>query len=140
VALTQQKFREMVLQILFSLQFTPFSEEIVYLMKEQLVVSKSLAKAAADRALAIRDLESKIDPLIQEASPSYELSRIGAVEVTVIRLAIYEILFDTEIPEKVAISEAVRLARKFSTKEAGVFVNAVLDAVWKKQMKPFQEG
>lgn len=133
MAVTQQKNREITLQILFSLQYTSFSEEIVYLVMEQLSVPKSLVRAAVNRALIIQGLEEKIDPMIKESSPSYALERIGTVELAIIRLAIYEMLFDDEIPEKVAMSEAVRLARKFSTKEAGVFVNAVLDAVWKKQ-------
>jgi N utilization substance protein B len=49
-----------------------------------------------------------------------------------LRLGIFEIFFDSEIPAKVAIAEAIRLCRKFGTPESSQFVNAILDGVYKK--------
>ena len=51
---------------------------------------------------------------------------MGKVELTILRLALYEILYDDEIPEKVAINEAVELAKKFGGDDAPSFINGVL--------------
>ena len=51
---------------------------------------------------------------------------MGKVDLSIIRLAVYEIRFDEEVPEKVAINEAVELAKKFGTDESPAFINGVL--------------
>lgn len=68
----------------------------------------------------------EIDCLLEEAARGWKLSRIGKVELTILRLAVYEMRFDEDIPEKVAINEAVELAKKFGGDEAPAFVNGVL--------------
>lgn len=68
----------------------------------------------------------EIDCLLEGAARGWKLSRIGKVELTILRLAVYEMRFDEDIPEKVAINEAVELAKKFGGDEAPAFVNGVL--------------
>jgi N utilization substance protein B len=71
-----------------------------------------------------------IDEKITSLSPDYSFARISRVEKTILRLGVYEILFDDLIPPLVAISEAIRLTRKFGTPESARFVNAILDRVY----------
>ena len=56
----------------------------------------------------------------------WKTRRMGKVELTILRLALYEMLYDEEVPEKVAINEAVELAKKFGQGESPAFINGVL--------------
>ena len=68
----------------------------------------------------------EIDKLLDEVSKGWKTSRMGKVELTILRLAVYEMRFDEDIPQKVAINEAVELSKKFGGNEAPAFVNGVL--------------
>ena len=70
---------------------------------------------------------AQLDERIQQYTEHWELARIAAVDRNVLRLAIYEMLFRDDIPPVVSINEAVDIAKKFSTKESGAFVNGILD-------------
>jgi transcription antitermination protein NusB len=126
--LPQQKFREMVLQILYSSDFAPLNnEEMLDLLMNELEISKKNVKTAQIRAQQILDKLPEIDLLIASTSTSYEIDRIHQVTKNILRLALYELLYDPEIPKKVAIAEAIRLARKFGSPESTSFINAILD-------------
>ncbi len=133
MALSQKKFREIVFLALYSRDLSESEEQdlIAFLMKE-LSVSKSSVRQALVRVQLIEDKVKDLDSLIEKHSKSYEFSRIPGVERNILRLALYEILYDEEIPPKVAMAEAIRLARKFTTRDAATFVNAILDAAYKK--------
>lgn len=132
MSLPAQKFREIVFQMLYSFDMGKAQDEpMAELLSNELAVAKSSVKAAQER---VRDLLSRIDEidaLIAKTSHSYEFERIQSVERNILRIGVYEILHDPSIPPKVAIAEAMRLARKFSTKEAASFVNAILDCIYK---------
>ena len=68
----------------------------------------------------------EIDAMLDQVSKGWKVSRMGKVELTILRLAVYEMKFDEDIPEKVAINEAVELSKKFGGDEAPAFVNGVL--------------
>nr|NGX48373.1 hypothetical protein [Chlamydiota bacterium] len=68
----------------------------------------------------------------------YELERISRIERSILRLGLYELLY-TDLPDKVAITEAIRLTRKFATAEGGAFVNALLDAIYKDRDEVISE-
>ena len=67
-----------------------------------------------------------MDKLINERTQGWDTTRIGKVELTILRLGIFEILYDEEVPGGAAINEAVELAKKYGQESAGGFVNAVL--------------
>lgn len=68
----------------------------------------------------------KIDAVLTEISAGWKLNRMGKVDLTVMRIAIFEIKFDEEIPNAVAINEAVEIAKKYGEESSGSFVNGVL--------------
>lgn len=68
----------------------------------------------------------QIDETLNEASKGWKTSRMGKVELSILRLAVYEMRYDEDVPEKVAINEAVELAKKFGGNDAPSFVNGVL--------------
>lgn len=134
MALPAQKFREILFLVVYSQDFGSSDErELISLVMKQLSVAKSAVRQALLKAQKITEHQEEIDKLITNTSKEYQLSRIPGIERNILRLSIYEILFDPEIPGKVAISEAIRLARKFSTPESSTFVNALLDQVYKER-------
>lgn len=131
MAISQQKFREIVFQLLFSQDFVVTEEEeIVDFMMQQLAVTKKTMKEAQGKWRSIVSHISEIDEMIRRFSSAYDLERIAKVEKSVLRLGVYELCFETGIPPVVAIAEAIRLTRKFATAESSTFVNAVLDALY----------
>ncbi|SHO52555.1 NusB antitermination factor [Anaerocolumna xylanovorans DSM 12503] len=68
----------------------------------------------------------EIDAILSEISSGWKLNRMGKVDLTILRLAVYEIKFDEEVPTKVAINEAVEIAKLFGGDSSGAFVNGVL--------------
>jgi N utilization substance protein B len=70
---------------------------------------------------------AEIDERIKKYTEQWELQRIAAVDRNILRLAMYEMLFRDDIPPVVSINEAVDIAKKFSTRESGAFVNGILD-------------
>lgn len=78
------------------------------------------------KAIAVIEYQDKIDASIEEKSTEWKISRIGRIELSLIRLAAYEALVDAEIPAKVAIDEAVELAKRYGQSQSYSFVNGVL--------------
>ena len=67
-----------------------------------------------------------IDEMLNASAKGWKTSRMGRVDLTILRLAVYEMKFDEDIPEKVAINEAVELSKKFGGDESPAFINGVL--------------
>lgn len=132
MSLPAQKFREIVFQMLYSYDMGRATDEnMVDLLCSELAVTKKSVKEAQVRVHKILENLEEIDALITKTSHSYAFERIQSVERNILRMSVFELLFDPAIPEKVAIVEAMRLARKFSTKESATFVNAILDVLFK---------
>ena len=74
-----------------------------------------------------------IDELLEKYSKGWKLSRMNKVDLTILRLGVYEMKYDEDIPERVAINEAVELAKKFGGDESPAFVNAVLAKLSSKE-------
>src|SRR5258707_9668131 len=71
----------------------------------------------------------EIDALIKKRAENWRISRMAVVDRNILRLAIYEFLYETETPKTVVINEALEIARRFSTFEATQFINGILDAI-----------
>ena len=80
------------------------------------------------------------DELITGSTKKWGLSRLSFVDKTILRLAVYQLKFCSDIPAKVVINEAIELAKKFSTEKSSAFVNGVLDAILKKLREQKQPG
>lgn len=135
MSLPQQKFREIVFQLLYSQDMARAADEdMIPLIMAELSVTKKAVKTALERVILVQAKEREIDKLIGEASLTYDFDRIPSVERNILRLGVFELLFDDEIPPKVAITEGMRLARKFGSPEAALFVNAILDNLYKNSL------
>jgi transcription antitermination protein NusB len=74
----------------------------------------------------------EIDAVLREGLQHWRLPRIAAVDRSVLRMAVYELLFEKETPPIVVIDEAIELAKRFGGEESGLFVNGVLDGIRKR--------
>jgi len=79
--------------------------------------------------------EAKIDELISQYAEHWELERMAVVDRNILRAGIFEILWATDVPPKVAINEALEVAKKFSTQESSRFINGILDRIH-KELRP----
>jgi transcription antitermination factor NusB len=79
--------------------------------------------------------EAKIDELISQYAQHWELERMAVVDRNILREGIFEILWAGDVPPKVAINEALEVAKKFSTQESSRFINGILDRVH-KELRP----
>lgn len=129
MAITREKFREALFQALFALDHDPDGEVIPILMR-QVKISKSAAREVQERAIEVLAKKEELDEKISSVSEGYSLERITQAERNIMRLGLFEILFDEEIPGPVSISEAIRLTRKFGSRDSAKFVNAILDKIY----------
>lgn len=77
----------------------------------------------------------EIDPRIEKAAPEWPLDQVSFVDRNVLRIGIYELLYSEEIPPKVAINEAIELAKAFGSDSSGKFVNGVLGTIYRSEPK-----
>lgn len=125
----RRELREHIFEILFRVEF--MNEED---MKEQMeLFFEDLEEAKTsdvdyikNKYLAVREKMQLIDIMIDEKSTGWKTNRMGKVELTILRLAVYEMLFDDDVPATVAINEAVELAKKYGGDDTPAFINGVL--------------
>ncbi len=79
---------------------------------------------------------AEIDALIKSQADNWRLERMPAVDRNVLRLAVYEFLFETDVPKLVVLDEAIELAKKFGSEQSGRFVNGLLDGLLKTHEFP----
>jgi transcription antitermination factor NusB len=82
------------------------------------------------------DNREKIDEMIRGQADNWRLERMPAVDRNVLRLAIYEMLFETDTPKLVVVDEAIELAKKFGSEQSSRFVNGLLDGLLKQHTFP----
>ncbi len=80
---------------------------------------------------SIAEKNAEIDALLNETSKGWKTSRMSTVDLCILRLAVYEILYDEDMPVGVAINEAVELAKRFGGEDSGSFVNGILGKIAK---------
>jgi N utilization substance protein B len=135
MAMSPQKSREVFFQIVFSSAFSDYEEkEMVDFMAKEYFISRKAALDLIEKAKKLMEVQESLDEKIAYYAKGYELDRIPKVEQTILRLALYEMMFCSSVPPKVSIAEAIRLGRKFSTPESSSFLNAVLDAFYKAEI------
>ncbi|MBO4794095.1 MAG: transcription antitermination factor NusB [Deltaproteobacteria bacterium] len=124
-------------QVLYSLQFTPVSSaEELKLAAEQVPEdadeSTGLPAPSTDFAWemikGVWANEAALDAAIADYSRNWRVNRLGKVERTVLRLALYEMKNHPDVPSRVIISEALNLAARFANDQARHFINGILDA------------
>lgn len=138
--------RSIVLQTLFELDFNGFSEDVD--IEEALTRNSEEFAPGVGEFSFMKDLVSgilrkrpDIDTIIEKAAPEWPIDKIAMVDRNILRVGLYELLFcdRSEVPAKVAINEAIELAKTYGGDKSGKFVNGVLGAVYKEIGEPGKE-
>lgn len=133
----RRRARELALQMLFQAEFAPPSaaHDILKRFQEEFDVPKDVVEYADLLVQGIFLHRDKIDQAIQSASAHWKLARMALVDINVMRIALFEIKFaSSPIPPKVAINEAVEIAKRYGSTDSGSFVNGILDQAAKGLM------
>jgi N utilization substance protein B len=130
----RRKAREVALQFLYQLDLNgaddPAPAEDEFWARHPV---DDEARAFADTLVrGTKANQTKIDHLIAQFTEHWDLDRMAVVDRNLLRLAVYELLWQSAVPAKVTINEAIEIAKKFGTRESGRFVNGVLDRIHKE--------
>ena len=128
--MNRRGIREQVFKLLFRAEFnTPdqMEEQARFFFDSgDFTATPADEKAIIEKTRKIMDTIPELDQMIGSGLKGWRLDRVGKVELAILRLAVYEIYFDDDVPAGAAINEAVELAKKFGQDNAGPFVNGVL--------------
>jgi N utilization substance protein B len=122
--------RELAVQFLYQFDLSgggSLEEALPLFWETQTEVNEDGRKFTEELIHGVAERKVAIDERISKYADNWDLPRIAAVDRNILRLAMYEMLFRDDIPPVVSINEAVDIAKKFSTKESGAFVNGILD-------------
>ena len=127
--MSRRELREHIFRLIFRMDFHPEEEmneqEELYL--DNLVgLSDEERQYIQNKADAVRGMKEELDGQIDAVADKWKTNRMTKVDLTVIRLAAYEIFHDEDVPTGVAINEAVELAKRYGTDQSAAFVNAIL--------------
>lgn len=122
--------REQIFKLLFRIEFNQKEEmpqqTTFFFEEEENAADEREAAYISEKVDKIVEKLEEIDSALNEKVQGWDTGRMGKVDLTILRLAVYEILFDEAIPTGVAINEAVEIAKKFGQDSSSAFVNGVL--------------
>lgn len=127
--MSRRELREQIFKLLFRVEFNAMDEmpeqERLFFEEEDAPENEDAAYIS-DKYHKILEKLSEIDIQLNEKAQGWDTRRMGKVDLTILRLAVYEICYDEDVPAGVAINEAVELAKKFGQDASFGFVNGVL--------------
>ena len=127
--MTRREIREQVFKMLFRVEFynqEEMSEQIALCEDDACSWKEKDKTYIFEKVEKISEKLEEIDAKINEVSEGWKTGRMGKVDLTLIRLAVNEMLYEEDVPAKVAINEAVELAKQYGTDNSPSFVNGVL--------------
>jgi N utilization substance protein B len=132
--------REVALQVLYQLeQNSGFkAADVRRFIERRLLGDEKLVDFTLGLISGVKEHQAEIDEMIRQVAENWRLDRMAAIDRNILRLGAFEMLFQPEVPAKVAINEALELAKRYSTAQSSRFVNGILDKVY--QVKAPAEG
>jgi len=119
--------REMAMKLLYQMEIQKDDMEAqLKLFLEHNPVSENDAAYIKDIIYGVAGNADHINGIIQKYSKGWKITRISKIDLSILKLSIYEICFRDDIPFSVSVNEAVELAKKYSSEEAGSFINGIL--------------
>lgn len=139
--MSRRELREHIFRFIFRAEFHDRAELTEqgqlffedFEMEEREIEGKD-AEYISGKSNKIIERLDEIDGMINKQATGWTTQRMGKVDLTILRLAVYEIVFDEDVPTGVAINEAVELAKKFGQEESSGFVNGVLAKFAKSEL------
>ena len=137
----RRRARAAVLQTLYELDFTDHdAKSAIKARFEERPLPESVQDFARSLVLGVQTYRVYLDSVVGELAPEWPIEQIAAVDRNVLRIAIYELLFEPDIPPKVAINEAVELAKMFGGESSPRFVNGVLGSLVSRDRAKIREA
>ena len=125
--------RTIAMQSLYEWDFRPQSDPLGIAKRSLERFSEDADSEFINKLIeGVIEHQQDIDSSISDAAPEWPIEQISVVDKTVLRLAIYELLYEQEIPPKVAINEAVELGKTFGGENSSKFINGVLGTLYRK--------
>jgi transcription antitermination protein NusB len=122
--------REFALQLLYSLDVNPLELRTgLALFWDSQRAPQGIREFAENLVAGVAEHRAQIDGIIEQKSKNWSLGRMSKVDINILRLSVYEILYCDDIPINVTINEAIEIAKKFGTEESPAFVNGILDEI-----------
>ncbi len=127
---SRRKARTIALQALYELDCSTHKpSDVLSRLFQESALSRETADFAQSLVNGVLQNKKDIDSFIRKFAPIFPVEQIAIIDRNILRLAIFEILFDNRVPVKVAINEAVELAKSFGSDTSQKFVNGVLGSV-----------
>ena len=126
--MSRSSVREHIFKIVFGYDFHKAPEDCDLIICNYL----DTAKNVNDEIIEFSEIDD-IDEKIEALSNKWKIERIAKAELAILRLAVYEILYDADIPDGVAVNEALELAHKYGDESASSFINGILSNVLKEK-------
>lgn len=128
--MSRRELREQIFKFIFRVEFNEREDmpeqEQFFFEDDELKIKSDDAKHISEKSGRILEKLDEIDAMINKQAKGWTTQRMGKVDLTILRLAVYEIVFDEDVPTGVAINEAVELAKRFGQEESSGFINGVL--------------
>jgi N utilization substance protein B len=133
----RRKAREVALQFLYQLEQNGATDPAPYEddFWARHPVDDEARRFASTLVHGVKRRQAEIDKRIAESTEHWDLERLAVVDRNILRLAVYELLGEPSVPAKVAINEAIEIAKKFGTAESSRFINGVLDRIH-RELRP----
>jgi N utilization substance protein B len=130
----RRKAREVALQFLYQLDLHGADDPLPFAAEfwARHPVDRETREFAEALVAGTKQNQGKLDALIGQCAEHWDLARMAVVDRNLLRIAVYELLWCSAVPPKVAINEAIEIAKKFGTAESSRFVNGVLDRVYRE--------
>jgi N utilization substance protein B len=126
----RRRSREFALQVLYQLEITKQNAlQAMIQLRENFTPQEGDDEFARRIVLGVVDHRQEIDRLIESRSEHWRLDRMSIIDRNILRLAIFELLYCSEIPPKVTLNEAIDLGKRYGTEESGSFINGILDRI-----------
>lgn len=120
----------MALQMLYASDLNPANEHLSLPREEEdSRTNYESLDFAAELVKGVTENRSAIDELLTAKSKNWSLVRMARVDLCILRIAIFELLYRSDIPKNVTINEAIEVAKKFGTEDSPSFVNGILDEI-----------
>ncbi|MCI8859108.1 MAG: transcription antitermination factor NusB [Lachnospiraceae bacterium] len=127
--MSRREIREQIFKLLFRAEFynkEDLAEQCQLFFEELGQEENKDTKYIEDKFKQVVERLTEIDAMVNEVAQGWKTSRMGKVDLTLIRLAVYEMKFEEDVPAGVAINEAVELAKAYGTDDSSSFVNGIL--------------
>jgi len=139
-SIPRRKSREFALQVLYQLDIT--KQDVIKTLaqfQDHFSVNEERDDFMERLVLGVLEHCQEIDRLIEKYSENWRLVRMNIVDRTILRMAIFELLYCEEIPPKVTLNEAIELGKRYGSEDSGSFINGILDRIQNEAVqKPIQ--